>query len=92
MKGITMKSSLIAMFTLASLLAFSGIASAEETKAAPAAAKSEGAALHSVSCPDPCNFEVKSRNEKELISIVKTHAKKFHKMSMNDKQIKEMMK
>jgi predicted small metal-binding protein len=48
--------------------------------------------LKSVACDPSCGFECKSHNEKELISIVKTHAKKMHKMEMSDAKIKEMMK
>jgi predicted small metal-binding protein len=85
-----MKSTFVALLALASLSTFSGIAFAED---APAAAKAEaGAPLKSVTCPDPCNFEVKSRDEKELIAIVKAHAKKFHKMSLNDEKVKGMIK
>ncbi len=48
--------------------------------------------LKSVSCDPTCGFLCQSHNEKELLSIVKTHAKKMHKMDMTDAKIKEMMK
>ena len=48
--------------------------------------------LKSVSCDATCGFMVRSHSEKELISIVKNHAKKMHKMDMTDAKIKEMMK
>ena len=48
--------------------------------------------LKSVSCETTCGFMCQSHNEKELLSIVKTHAKKMHKMEMTDAKIKEMMK
>jgi len=48
--------------------------------------------LKSVACDPACGFMVRSHNEKELISIVKNHAKKMHKMEMTDAKIKEMMK
>ena len=48
--------------------------------------------LKSVSCDPSCGFMCKSHSEKELLSIVKTHAKKMHKMEMTDAKIKEMMK
>jgi predicted small metal-binding protein len=61
---------------------------AEDKPAAKAAAKP----LKLVSCPSPCDFTVKSHDEKELVAIVKAHAKKKHKMDMTDKQIKDMIK
>jgi len=48
--------------------------------------------LKTVACDDKCGFMVRGRNEKELISIVKAHVKKMHKMDITDKQVKEMMK
>ena len=48
--------------------------------------------LKSVSCDVTCGFVCKSHNDKELISIVKTHAKKMHKMELTDAKVKEMMK
>ena len=48
--------------------------------------------VKSVTCDPACGFCVKSRNEKELISMVKTHAKTMHKMTMTDAKVKEMMK
>ena len=48
--------------------------------------------LKSVSCDPTCGFKVRSHDEKELISIVKTHAKNVHNMDLTDKQVKEMMK
>ena len=56
--------------------------------------KSEAAMgpMKTVSCPAPCEFSVRSHDEKEIISIVKMHAKKKHKKDMTDKQIREMMK
>lgn len=48
--------------------------------------------LKSVTCDPTCGFMVKSHSEKELISIVKTHAEKMHHMKMADDKIKEMIK
>ena len=48
--------------------------------------------LKSVSCDATCGFMVRSHSEKEIISMVKTHAKMAHKMTMTDAKIKEMMK
>jgi predicted small metal-binding protein len=48
--------------------------------------------LKSVSCDPSCGFMCRSHDEKELSAIIKTHAKKAHKMDMTDKQVKDMMK
>ena len=48
--------------------------------------------LKSVSCDPACGFMVRSHDEKELISVVKMHAKTAHKKNLNDKQVMEMMK
>ena len=48
--------------------------------------------LKSISCNDACGFMVRSRSEKEVMSIMKSHAKKTHKMEMTEKQMKDMMK
>lgn len=47
--------------------------------------------LKEVTCEED-GFRVQSRNEKELISIVKQHVKTFHKMKLTDAQVKEKMK
>lgn len=77
---------------LALLVSFAAPAFAGDTPAVTASAAEKSGAMHSVACPDPCSFEVKSRDEKELMSIVKAHAKKHHKMALTDAKIKEMMK
>ena len=48
--------------------------------------------LKSLSCDPSCGFMVRSHDEKEAMSMMKSHAKKVHKMDMTDKQMKEMMK
>lgn len=48
--------------------------------------------LKSVSCDPKCGFEIKSHDEKEIVSIVKNHAKNSHKMSINDNDVRKMMK
>ncbi len=45
-----------------------------------------------VECDPGCGFMVKSHDEKELIEIVKQHAKKSHNMTVSDRDIKEKMK
>ncbi len=49
-------------------------------------------ALKEVSCDPVCGFSVKSHDEKEIIEIVKQHAKKSHNMTVSDKEIMGMMK
>ena len=48
--------------------------------------------MKKVECDSPCNFSVKSHDEKEIIEIVKQHGKKMHNMTISDKDIKSMMK
>ena len=49
-------------------------------------------ALKSMSCDEACGFMIRSRDEKEIESVMKAHAKKVHKMAMTEKQMKEMLK
>lgn len=48
--------------------------------------------LKKVECDSPCNFMVRSHDEKEIVEIVKQHASKIHKMTVTDKDIMEKMK
>ena len=48
--------------------------------------------LKSATCDPACGFMVRSRSEKEIVSIIKSHAKKMHNMTMTDKQVKDMIK
>ncbi|HMD13717.1 MAG TPA: DUF1059 domain-containing protein [Bacteroidota bacterium] len=48
--------------------------------------------LKSVSCDPSCGFMVKSHDEKELIAMVKMHAKKMHHKVLSDKDVKAMIK
>jgi predicted small metal-binding protein len=45
--------------------------------------------LHSVSCVPECGFRVQSHDTKELISIVKAHAKKAHNKESRDRSAGE---
>ena len=47
--------------------------------------------LKTVKCDAPCDFEVRGHDEKEIIQIVKQHAKNKHKMTVTDKQVREKM-
>lgn len=48
--------------------------------------------LKSVSCAPECGFMCRTHDEKELIRIVKAHAKEAHGKELTDAQIKEMAK
>jgi predicted small metal-binding protein len=55
-------------------------------------AEKEMGPLKTLSCDPQCGFMVRSRDEKEVMSVAKAHAKKVHNMTMTDKQVKDMMK
>jgi predicted small metal-binding protein len=76
------------------LFAFAVVTSgfAQDAKAKDAKKEMHQATLKSVSCDPTCGFMCRSHDEKELTAIVKTHAKKAHKMDLTDKQVKDMMK
>ena len=42
--------------------------------------------LKSVNCDATCGFMCRSHSEKELTSVVKTHAKKMHKMDLRTRR------
>ena len=48
--------------------------------------------LKSIECEPKCGFMVRSHDEKEVMSIAKTHAKSAHKMDTTDKDLRKMMK
>lgn len=48
--------------------------------------------LKSISCDPGCGFSIQSRDEKEIFSVVKNHAKKVHHMDLTEKKAKEMIK
>ena len=50
------------------------------------------AQMKKIECPSPCNFSVKSHDEKELVEIAMQHAKKSHNMSITEQDIKKMIK
>ena len=49
-------------------------------------------AMKKVECPSPCNFSVKSHDEKEIIEMAKRHAKKSHNMEISEKELMSMIK
>jgi predicted small metal-binding protein len=48
--------------------------------------------MKKIECDSPCNFSVKSHDEKEIIEIVKQHAKKMHNMTITDDDVKGKIK
>ena len=54
--------------------------------------KTEMGTLKEVKCDPACGFFIQSKDEKEIISDVKMHAKNHHKMDLTDAKVKEMIK
>ena len=91
-----------AMFILAFVLSFSLAAFAQdaakqemkkdEKKMEMTKEEKAMGPLKSLSCDETCGFMVRSRDEKEVMSAMKSHAKRVHKMAMTEKQMKDMMK
>ena len=48
-------------------------------------------ALKKLECDPKCGFMVRSHDEKEVIRIALEHAKKFHDMTMTEKEAREML-
>lgn len=48
--------------------------------------------LKSISCDPTCGFMARSHDEKELMEIVKKHAKDKHNMNVSDEDLKSRMK
>ncbi len=40
----------------------------------------------------PCGFKVRGHDEKEVVQILKTHAKQSHSHDLTEQQIKESIK
>jgi predicted small metal-binding protein len=66
--------------------------SKKEEKIETTKGDTETGPLKSISCGADCGFMVKSRNEKELISIVKKHLEKMHDKKLSSKEVKQMIK
>lgn len=54
--------------------------------------KKEMGSIKEVACDPACGFRIQSKDEKEIISDVKMHAKTHHNMDLTDAKVKEMMK
>jgi len=48
--------------------------------------------MKSVECDPACGFMIRSHDEKEMIEIVKAHAKKAHNMTITAKDVQGKMK
>jgi len=80
--------------------AFSSLALAQESatkpaqkpEAKPAMKPAEQMTYKSVTCDPTCGFMVRSHNDKELTSIVITHAKNAHDKTMTEKDVAAMAK
>jgi predicted small metal-binding protein len=48
--------------------------------------------MKKIECPAPCNFSVKSRDEKEIVEMTMQHAKKSHNMTITEEDVKKMIK
>ena len=48
--------------------------------------------MKKIECDPACGFMIKSHDEKELIEVVKAHAKKAHNMTITDKDVKDKIK
>ena len=48
--------------------------------------------LKTVSCDPICGFMVRSHDTKEIIDIIKDHAKHVHNMKITDNEVKAKMK
>jgi predicted small metal-binding protein len=85
-----MRTILLSLFTLA--FAFSWTTVAQDDAEKMMKKEEKKMAMKSVSCDPSCGFSVRSHDEKELVSIVQTHAKQHHEMDMSEADVKKMMK
>jgi len=81
-----MKTTILALLGAATLGLLASIAGGAQGEA------KKQPALKSISCPPECGFMARSHDEKELIEIVKAHAKQMHGKDVTDAQLKEMIK
>lgn len=79
-----------ALFAIVSIVFATATFAQEETK--PAKIEGTATPLKYVSCAPSCGFRVQSHDEKEIIAMVKSHAKRAHHKILTDQQVKEMIK
>ncbi len=48
--------------------------------------------LKKIECPAPCNFSVKSHDEKEIVELTRQHAKKQHNMTITEQDARKMIR
>ena len=48
--------------------------------------------MKKIECPAPCNFTVKSHDEKEIVELAMQHAQNKHNMKISEKDLKGMIK
>lgn len=93
MKRTAFASLLVGVLALAlSMPSFAQDAAKKEMKKEMKSEMHKGTMVMSVSCDPDCGFMVRSHDEKELISMVKDHAKKHHNKEVTDKDVMGMMK
>jgi len=64
------------------------IAQDPPAKAETKAVVKEAGPVKQVTCDPACGFVVQSRDEKEICTMVKQHAKTHHNMKLSDKDVK----
>jgi predicted small metal-binding protein len=75
---------------ITSVLVAASIAFAAE-KPAESAAPAK-APMYTAACPDPCSFSVASHDKGEVVAVLQEHAKKYHNMTLSDKDADAMVK
>ena len=63
-----------------------------QTEAQKQGQKAESGPMKIYNCPAPCNFKVQSKNEQEVVDIAGAHLKRYHNMTLSEKEIKSKMK
>ncbi len=48
--------------------------------------------LKKIECPSPCNFSVRSHDEKEIVELTLQHAKKIHNQTMAEQDVRKMIR
>jgi predicted small metal-binding protein len=83
----------VVLLALVLSLALQSPLSAQDMKAEPMkAGMKEAGPVKEIVCDPACGFVVRSRDEKELISVAKQHMKTHHKMNPTDKDLKAKIK
>ena len=48
--------------------------------------------LKKIECPSPCNFSVKSHDEKEIVELTLQHSKNKHNMIISEQDVRKMIR